>query len=352
MSGLSILANQPPPKRMLIIRPSALGDVCRTVPVLASLRAAFPDATIDWVVQDTFVDAVRGHPSLDEVIPFPRDGLSGWWRSPGGIKQLRQWMRSLTARNYDVVFDLQGLFRSGWMAKASGAAQRFGSRDAREGAWLFYRPCLPRAESVHIVDRMLELLQHAGIPTVADMRLTVPADCQDAWQERSQATLIQQHNTAILAPTSRWSSKRWPIERWAQLIDPLHRSGYERIVIIGGPGEDAQLAPLRAAVEGRADVIDLAGQLSIGESMALVRDAHLLIANDSAPLHMAVGLGTRVIALFGPTDPRFVGPYGCDDAVIQSQSAREVEHAHFRKHPEDDALMRAIAVDDVVAQLR
>jgi len=153
-------ATDPPqPRRILLVRPSALGDVCRTVPVLASLRQAFPDAGIDWVVQDTFVDAVRAHPAVDEVIPFPRRRLAGWWRSPRVAREAVRWFADLRRRRYDVVYDLQGLGRSGLMAFASGAPRRVGFRSAREFAWLGYtaRHAPPHAE--HVVDQMLELLE-------------------------------------------------------------------------------------------------------------------------------------------------------------------------------------------------
>ena len=96
-----------PPHRILIIRPSALGDVARTVPLLVSLRDSFPAAKIDWLVQDSFVDVVRAHPALTEALPFPRAEFSRWLRA-GRVDRLWSYLASLRSREYDIVIDAQG----------------------------------------------------------------------------------------------------------------------------------------------------------------------------------------------------------------------------------------------------
>src|SRR6266550_79225 len=96
------------PERILIVRPSALGDVCRTVPVLASLKQGFPNAAIDWLVQDSFADAVRAHPDLNAVIEFPRTRFAAWWR-PSVAADVARWLHGLGRAKYDLVLDCQGL---------------------------------------------------------------------------------------------------------------------------------------------------------------------------------------------------------------------------------------------------
>src|SRR5690349_12966590 len=125
-------------QRILIVRPSALGDVCRTVPVLASLRRAFPKAAIDWVVQEEFIPAVAAHPAVSELISFPRSRFAHWWRSPGCWPEIWRWFRSIRRRKYDLVVDCQGLGRSGLITFESKARHRVGLRSAREMAWLAY----------------------------------------------------------------------------------------------------------------------------------------------------------------------------------------------------------------------
>lgn len=337
-------------KRILLVRPSALGDVCRTVPVLVSLKRAFPEALIDWVVQDTFADAVAAHPDLNEVIAFPRGRFARWWRSPSAGAELWRWQAALRRRDYDVAVDCQGLLRSGLITAFSGAAMRIGHIDAREGAWLAYNERVRCAECVHTVDRMLCLLRAVDAEPVADMRLYT-ADADRGWWCRTQGELgiDDAEPYAVLAPTARWASKRWPIDRWAQLVGPLRDMGYSRCVVVGAPGEEQQV---RALIEAGGDgVVDLVGRTRVGQTMAVVQQAGVLIANDSAPLHMAVGFDVPVVALFGPTDPAKVGPYGRADSVIRRYAPTAGEPAHFKDASLGDSLMRLIDADVVLERI-
>ena len=143
-----------PPRRVLIIKPSAIGDVVHTLPVLALLRRRWPEARIDWLVTPACAGLLDGHPLLNEVIRFERREYGRSWRSPRTLAALLAFAKGLRERQYNLVIDLQGLFRSGWLAWAARAPVRVGLSDAREGARWFYflaRPalrallCPPRA---------------------------------------------------------------------------------------------------------------------------------------------------------------------------------------------------------------
>src|SRR6185369_11864763 len=157
-------------ERVLIIRPSALGDVARTVPALATLRAALPDAQIDWLVHDAFADAVRHHPMLKGVIEFPRQRFARFMRDRATTREVTAWARRLGDAKYDLVIDLQGLFRSGLMTRLTRAPRRVGFANAREIGWLGYNRRHHVDRSLHTVDRMLVLLEAEGFAPVRDMR--------------------------------------------------------------------------------------------------------------------------------------------------------------------------------------
>jgi len=328
------------PGHILIIRPSALGDVCRSVPVLASLKRGFPDARIDWLVQDLFGGAVEHHPDLNKVVPFPRQRFARPWR-PAVARELWGWLRGLKRERYDLVVDAQGLFRSGFFAWATRAPRRVGYANAPEGAAWFYSDKRFVSREKHAVDRMLELVAHAGAEPVRDMRLYTGE------AERARATeLVGEGRLAVLAPTSRWASKRWHIDRFAELAGALLEHGIERIAVVGGAGEREQCAPLLLLASREPRVIDLVGETSVAELMAVVERASLVVANDSAVLHMAVGFDRPLVALFGPTYVPLVGPYGREGDVIQHVKAGEVlDH----KDAKQAALMERIGVDEVVA---
>lgn len=288
---------------MLIIRPSALGDVCRSVPVLASLRAHWPSAAIDWLVQDSFADAVREHPMLTEVVPFPRREL-GQAMSSLRLGRGFTFLSMLKHRGYDVVIDVQGLFRSGLFAWATRATRRVGYADAREGGWLgcTERHAVPAA---HAVDRMVALVEAMGVPAVRDMRLYTNAE-ERAWVANDFR--LQKRRFAVVAPTSRWAGKRWPIERFAEVTRAL----LDRelcVAVVGGRGEREQCGPILELAATEPRVVDLVGATSVARLMAVIEAATVVIANDSAALHMAVGFDVPAVALYGPTDIARVGPY-------------------------------------------
>ncbi len=336
----------PTPSRILIIRPSALGDVCRTVPVLVSLRAAYPRARIDWLVQDSFADAVRAHPALSTVVPFPRRRF-GRWTSPPAMVGLWRWLRSLARADYDTVLDCQGLLRSAIFAQATGAPNRIGHADAREGAPLAYSLRVPPAGgngSAHTVDRMLELAAAAGATPVRDLRLHVPNDTPAPDPRTADVRLV------VLAPTSRWPGKRWPADRFAAIAAALldgPAGGNIRVAVVGGAGERAQCGPLIDLAQREPGVLDLVGSTSVAGLLSLVSRAALVVANDSAAVHMAVGFNRPLVALYGPTDVARVGPYQRGGDVISA--ARPGDSLNHKDAAAGAALMERITLDSVLA---
>ncbi len=335
------------PKRILIVRPSALGDVCRTVPVLATLRRAYPSAVIDWVVQDDFMEAIASHPALNEAIAFPRHTFARRWWNPAVLGRVLKWIADLRGRRYDVAFDFQGLWRSAMMMLASGAARRVGQRGARELAWVGYNVKHPPGSGRHSVEKMMAIIAAEGLSPVYDMRLYV-AEADLAWWKRCRPGLGAAGRYAVLAATSRWPSKRWPAGSWSALIEPLRERGYGRVVLVGAPGEQDQVAPITAG-PGAPAIVDLVGRTSVGQTMAVVEDAALVIANDSAPLHFAVGLGRPCLGLYGPTDPATEGPFNPEGvAPIRILRSAPQGSVRFRDPRLGDALMRSISPADVL----
>ena len=282
------------PSRILLIRPSALGDVCRTAPVLVSLRRRFPNAHIDWLVQEEFAGAIEAHPDLNGVIRFPRKAFAGWWRNPRTAGAVWRWLRDLRRQRYDLVIDCQGLLRSGLFARATGAPRRVGYANARELGWLGLneRHRIPR--SMHAVDRMLGLIEAADIPAVTEMNLH-PGERDIAEAQALTGT----DSYWVIAPTSRWPGKQWPDARFRELAARLLGEGpAQRVVLVGSDSERTQCPETLALAEERDDVIDLLGKTSVGALLGVIGGADLVIANDSAALHMAVGCGKPMLPMW------------------------------------------------------
>jgi lipopolysaccharide heptosyltransferase I len=334
------------PSSILIIRPSALGDVCRTVPVLASLREAWPDARIGWLVQEEFSDAVSSHPSLDEVVPFPRQAFRAAWRSPSRLFKAMNYLSKLSHGEWQLAIDCQGLARSGLFARFSGARRRVGFQQAAELGWIFLNDRIP-TEKQHVVDRTMDLISALDITPLMDMRLYAPPAAQERWFDHQ---LHPNEPYIVLAPRSRWASKEWPRERWHELIRGLAAKGHRSFVMVGSSSERDSIDQLIESIdEPRVCVSSLAGRTTVGELMAIIEGAHLVIANDSAPLHIAVGFSRPLIGLFGPTDPAEVGPYGALDHVLRPSAASGSGHDYRSASTSCDD-MSGISLEQVLSR--
>lgn len=309
--------------------------------MLASLRRAFPEARIDWLVNDTFAASIEHHPALSNVVPFARKALGS------GLKRLntrptREFLAGLRRTKYDLVIDAQGLFRSGFFARATGAPRRVGFANARELGWAFMTERHEVDRGMHTVDRMLKLVELAGIPPIADMRLYSGA----ADREAITRLIGEGAWPIVVAPTSRWAGKQWASDRFAALVRHLVSRGH-RVAIVGAPSEREQCGELIGMAAEDMRVLDLVGKTGVGGLMALIERSPLVVANDSAPLHMAVGFDRPLVALFGPTKLATVGPYRREADVIQH--VREGDSMDHKDETSGRALMERITTKEVIA---
>ncbi len=296
----------PDPKRILLIKPSAIGDVVHALPIWNLLRSRWPEARITWVVTPVCRGLIEGLEDL-EIIEFDRKKLAAAWRSFSAAATLWKLHRQLRGGEFDCVIDLQGLFRSGWMSWRSGAPVRVGLANAREGAWMFYnrRVALATPEQ-HALDRYLQVVKALGCE--GPVRFPFPLGPQHRQWAAQRTEGLGKY--AVMLPGANWPSKRWPTENFAQLVEPLWQRWGLRSVVAGGPDDAARAEKIGGA-------INLAGKSSLMELTALLERAAVVIANDTGPMHIAAALGVPLVALFGPTNPVRTGPYGRMDAVVR-----------------------------------
>jgi lipopolysaccharide heptosyltransferase I len=306
-----------PPRRILLIKPSSLGDIVHALPILAGLRRAWPQTHIAWLVASPFVPLLTGHPLLNEVIPFDRRHYGRMLRSPRALLDFLRFVRQLRRQRFDLVIDLQGLFRSGLLAFACGAPRRVGFAAARELAWVFYtqRVRCPN-EDGHAVDRNLALARSIGLPVdPPDFPLGLRDEELAAGGRLITATAGQplDHYIAVV-PGARWETKRWRADRLARLIEGLAADGLPPCVLLGGPDDRTFTDAIVAAC--KIPVTDLVGRTTLRELTAAIARAELVICQDSGPMHIAAALGKPLVAIFGPTNPARTGPYGVSARIV------------------------------------
>ncbi len=338
-------------ERILVIKPSSVGDIVHALPVLHGLRVRWPSARIGWLVASHFAELLEGHPELDEVIPFDRRRFGRLGRSIPVSVEFAEFVQSLRARSFDLVIDLQGLFRSGFLAMATGAGVRIGFPEAREFGWLFYthRVEVPTSD-MHAADRNYQVGGMLGFGHVPmEFRLRIgEAPRGEAAQFLAEAGLPPGQPYAALIPAARWETKLWAPDRFAAVADALQKDWALRVVLV----TSAAHKPIAEAIADltATATINLAGATTLKQMLALLEAASIVVTNDSGPMHMAAALGRPLVAIYGPTNPTRTGPYNRPRAVVRAELP--CSPCYIRKLsqcPHKQECMNRVTVDDVLA---
>ena len=300
------------PRRVLIVKPSSLGDVVTALPVLRGLKRTFPQARVSWLLAESCAPLLDGDGDLDEIILFHRHRLGKFWYSPGALLALLALRRKLRTDRFDWAIDLQGLFRSGYFTAATRAPLRAGFADAREAAGAFYTRSIP-VRALHTVERNIELARQLGIDARAsDMTLRVAPAARQFVAEIHRQCGLAAGGYVVCAPPARWGSKRWPVRHWRTLLGRLARLC--PVVLIGAPDERALCEEIAAGAP--PGVVDLAGQTSVPNLVALIAESAGVISCDSATKFIASAVGVGCVTLIGPTRAEQTGPFPTGTAVV------------------------------------
>ena len=291
--------------RILIVKLSSIGDVVHTLPALAAIRRAMPQAEISWVVERRSSEILKDNPLLDRLIEVDTKALRRGLMSGETLRAPRQQLRRLRASAFDVALDFQGLLKSASIARLSGARRIFGySREGlREPASAFLLSNrVVVARRTHVIYKALELVHGAlsiETPTnPAELEFPIHID-SDARTRANAAADDIGGEFAILNPGGGWPTKLWSPERFGQLADALWTGFGLRSFITYGPGEEALAQNvLESSTSGRARAVSL----PLKSFFALAQLSKVYIGGDTGPTHIAMAAGAPIVGLFGPTE--------------------------------------------------
>lgn len=302
------------PKRICLIKPSALGDVAQTLPLLPVLARQYPEAEISWVINRELRDLVDGHPALHESIPFERRG--GW----------SAWMRllsDLSRRRFDLTIDLQGLLRTGVMTMATRAGVRVGLETAREGSRYTLNcviPDSPRELAAH--ERYWRLAEALGHGDTARETFVATSDADRDWASHQLNSLPRPILT--VQPGARWVTKRWPVPKFADVMVRAMNAWSASVIILGSPSERDDAEQLEREIQAQAGssrtapIVNLAGKTTLKQLAALLTQVDFAVSNDSGPMHLAAGLGTPTLGIFTCTSGYRSGPGGAQHEIVST----------------------------------
>jgi len=359
-------------RRILLVKPSALGDVVHTIPLLPKLRLRFPRAQIDWFITPENAELVRHHPALSGVVLFDRKKLAGTGRSWRATTELIRLLGRLRRTRYDLVIDVHGQMRSALVTLATGAPVRIGFdrpvrrsqtqsehhelrnvpqrgwAGAREGSWMAYSHRIPIPTlDIHAIDRMLWLTPILGLDGApADSRIYLSAETEMNTDRLLEQHLLQQFGA--LVPGTIWETKHWDPERFAEVGLWLKQRGFS-VVLLGTRRDQTRCQTIAKMCPG---AIDFSGQTNPAQLAAILKRAAICVTNDSGSMHLAVALERPVVSVFGPTNPVQIGPYGRPEAVVRV--AVPCSPCNFRQLsqcPHSHACMRQVSATMMIERV-
>ncbi|MEO8198832.1 MAG: glycosyltransferase family 9 protein [Thermoanaerobaculia bacterium] len=323
-------------ERVLLVRLSAIGDIVHTLPVAAALAEAGYEVV--WAVQPAGRLLVEGNPAVASCMVIPAS-------SPFRPAAIFRAIGALRAARPETALDLQGLWKSSFWARASGATRRIGwsgpaRREPASSVLLTERRALP-ASIAHVIDKNLALLATLGLDAVGRRDFPLPPFEREAARVDRELAALDLERPVLLHPGGGWVSKLWPAESYGELASRLARRRIPTLVS-WGPGEEGLAERVVAASGGTAIACFPASLLELA---ALARRARAIVAADTGPLHLACAVGAPAVALFGPTDPARNGPWNQSDRVVSRRPPC------FPCHRRDCATHRGILNEIPVAEV-
>jgi len=298
------------PRRILILQTAFVGDVMLTLSLLQSAKKLFPNAALDFLAIPAARNILETHPDIHQLIIYDKR------KRDKGIIPFFRLIRRLRENRYDLALVPHRSIRSAALVWAARIPLRIGF-DRSAGRILFNR-IIPYRSGIHEINRNLHLLDPFGIDAdekVLPKLFFSDEDEKAVFEWMSRRKLDRPENLVALAPGSVWATKRWLPEYFARLANMLKEAGFQ-IVLIGGEADADVAGEVERSIS--PPVFNAVGQFTLRQSAFLIRQARLLVTNDSAPQHLAVGVGTPVVAIFGPTIPAFgFYPYGERDRVVE-----------------------------------
>ena len=362
--------------RILLIKPSALGDVVHTLPVLVKLRARYPRAQIDWLITPENAEVVRYHPALSNVVLFARRDFSKRGRRWRAFLSFFDLLKQIHSAKYELIIDMHGQVRSAFFALISGARVRIGFdrpvkrgltvsaehdlknipnhgwRGAREGSWIAYTHRIPIPTlDVHAIDRYLWVAPLLGLddnPPDLTIRLSPQATNKVNRLLEEQGVPVSKP-LVVLVPGTIWETKHWTIEGFAGVARQFLQDGFA-VALAGTKRDQQRCRQIAAAAPGTCD---LSGKTTPADLAALIRRAEVAVTNDSGSMHVAASLGKPMVSVFGPTNPVHIGPYERPESVVRVDlPCSPCNYRRLSQCPFDHACMKQVTSAMVVERVR
>lgn len=332
--------------RILIIKLSSIGDVTLITPCIRTLKLHYPDANIDMIVEEESYDIVKYNPYLDRILIFRRTELEKkilkffcwqkiFYEIFGLIKQLRKY-------HYDLAFDFQGLLRSVVFLYLAKAKYKIG-----KGRWLFLSKNII-TNPLNAVEGYLNILKTIGIEaTDKKLEIFVSQEDKNFTQKFFFENKIDENDLIVIFNlATRWQSKIWPLQNFIELGQMIINEFFAKIILTGSKKELSISEEFKKQVGEKVYIAT--GKTNLRELCYLIKKSKIFITSDTGPMHIASATNTKVIALFGPTDPRRTGPIGNNIVITKNLNCSPC----FKRKCKNNICMKSITSNEVIKIIR
>ncbi len=341
MSGQTLLLNSEP-KKLCILRLSAIGDVCHAVSMVQSIQRQWPNVKITWVIGKLEALFLAALPDIEFIVFDKRKGFSG----------LRALKKMLAGREFDVLLHMQAALRASLVSLCIPAKIKVGFDGARakEGQWLFSNARIKSQKHPHVLEGFAAFGEALGLeaqPPRWDMGISAEDDRWALEQVSSCAPFV------VISPAASKVERNWSVEGYAAIAKYLQGKGFG-IILTGGPTDMERDLSQKIIQSCSFPILDLVGKTTLQQLLAVIRQAHLVIAPDTGPTHMAVVVETPVVGLYAHSNPRRTGPYlylgyvvNQYDAIIKEQKGKPWQELPWGVRAKGENLMGRITLGAV-----
>lgn len=336
-----------PPDSLCVLRLSAVGDICHTLPVVRTIQHAWPDTRITWVIGKLEYSLVGDIDDIEFII----------FDKARGYRAYHDIRRAVAGRRFDVLLHMQMSLRASLASLLIPADIRLGFNRtyAKDFQWLFTNHKANYRAGQHVMDSFFNFTETLGITErVLEWNIPIP----DAANAFAQQVIPDNQPTLVISPCSSMSYRNWTVEGYAAVADYAAEKWGMQVVITGGPSALEQRYGDAICRNATSDPINLVGQTNLKQLLAILQRATAVVAPDSGPAHTATAVGTPVIGLYASTNPERARPYlsvryevNRYPEAVQAKFAKMPEQLPWGTRVRDPGTMELISFEDVIRQL-
>jgi len=333
------------PKSLCLLRLSAIGDVCHAVAMVQAIQKQWPTTKITWIMGKIEAQLLNDLPDVEVIIFDKKTGYSG----------MKAIWKQLADRKFDALLHMQLALRASALTLGIKARYKvgFNFKRAKEGQWLFTNKKILDTVSLHVLDSFFEFAYFLGIDKTSPT-WNIPLSLSDI--EFSKNISRMNRPLFVISPAASKDERNWLSDRYAVIADYAAKTGYE-VVLCGSPAEREKKLGEAIEKQMQQPVINLIGETSLKQLTAILKEASLVLAPDSGPAHIATTQGTRVIGLYGHSNPQRTGPYFSQDSIIsvyekhvQEQHKKPLKDLPWSARVKGEHIMQDISTGQVIEQ--